>query len=516
MTISLTGIPANIRTPGTRREFIFAAGNSTGFGSDQPVVIIGNKTSAGSETADTLGTIALDDADVVSRFGRKSEVRWMYRWYTAIDPTAPIYIVAATESGGTAATQTITYTTTATGTCTAKVWIMGIEIPFTINSGDDVTTIAANAVLAINAAEEGGLPLTATSALGVVTLTTANKGPRFDYYLSRTRAVVPSGNGTTVAVSAVTSGTTEDDHTTAYSLIAARFSRVWIVSPKHTTSAPTSGDNGVGELSTMVSTQALPVNGKSFCAVLGFVGTQAQASTVATDTDINSPYVYIFAQKNSEWSPGMIAAHNAAVMRSRFVAYPAANLTNYRNDAAKGTIYQLPAQYDPANYWTSTEIEQLLKDGVTPIAATPTGTAYIARHITSRCRNAQSAADYRASEGHITPTIFAVWEEIDGRWSEQKQDNVSNDLEAGKKPMPLTDTPSTLRALIQQVIEEAAGPAPFGKYPGPLLDPSVVDIMKEAVLVEKIAGGLSARVDLYPVEHNLFHNFQLLQKGAAY
>ena len=72
--MALTGVDPNDPIPSTRRELIFGAGpGSTGVFRD--VVLLGNKTSAGSETDDTFGVAIADDLDCRTRFGIRSEIR---------------------------------------------------------------------------------------------------------------------------------------------------------------------------------------------------------------------------------------------------------------------------------------------------------------------------------------------------------------------------------------------------------------------------------------------------------
>ena len=70
--MALTGLSPTRRTPGIVREFVFGAGISSGVSSDRPVLIFGNKTSAGSETTNTIGAPIASDEDCVLRFGRKA------------------------------------------------------------------------------------------------------------------------------------------------------------------------------------------------------------------------------------------------------------------------------------------------------------------------------------------------------------------------------------------------------------------------------------------------------------
>lgn len=86
------------------------------------------------------------------------------------------WVIPQAEAGGAAAsTGTITYTGTATASGTVYLYVAGIPVPVTVASGDSATVIAASTVTAITANQL--LPVTASSAAGVVTLTAKSKGP---------------------------------------------------------------------------------------------------------------------------------------------------------------------------------------------------------------------------------------------------------------------------------------------------------------------------------------------------
>lgn len=519
--MALSGLPASRRTPGIARELLFAQGVSPGGDVERKVLIYGNRTSSGIATLDAVYGPVADDADAIRQAGRRSELYLLYRKYVELDPSATIYFAVATESAGSAGTRTVTFANAATATDTCIIEFLGERVEFSVTSGDSVTTIGDSFVAAFNAASEGKWPATAANNVGTVTITASQLGPRFDDVLNGLRCrfatKVTSEIATTITVGAVSAGTTEDDFSTLYTAVSAG-EYYYHVNPKYTTSTPTSTDNGVGEGILMIETQAQPVNGKSQVMIFGLTGTQAQASAIGIDSDANSVRAFFFHAEDNDWTAGMIAAHCAAVMRRAQVEHPAANLTGYTTDSALGTRFNVPDPYDKTDRPTSAEIEQLLKDGITPIAFTALGRAYIVRQITSRSLNAQSAKDYRASEGHITSAVDFFWSVVLQRYSEQKQPFVADDPAEGAKPLPKVDTPSVLRALVFNVIDDLTSPAPLGLYEGPILDPSpdVVQAMKDSVVVSRRTGGLTCAADIYAVQHNLFTEFSIRETGPAY
>lgn len=514
--MALTGLDPNRRTPGIAREFLFAQGVSSGSGTSRSVLLMGNKTSAGSETVDTINEPVADNSDAEARMGRRSELYGMYRKYVAVDPNATIYFVACAEHGsGTAATRPIVYANAATGASTGHVYILGEDVTFSIAAGDSADDIGAAAAAAINNYDAGGLPVTAANSSGTVTLTTANLGVRQGLILDQLRATIDDSIATTATVGSLTAGTNEDDHTNAIAL-AAEAGHYYIVSPKHQTTGPTATDNGTGELLAALSVAHLPAGGKEMQAFFGLVGTPAEAVTVATDSDVNNVLAQFAHSENSDWTPALLAAHYAAVVRSQQIAHPSANLTDYSNDPATGKIFQIPAPYSKGDWPTPTEIETMLAGGVTPIGVRPGGRTYIVRQVTSRSQNAAGQNDYRASEGHIPSAIHFAWDLLKLRYTETKQPFVSDDLAEGEKPLKGVTTPSAMRLLTFSVIEDLASGNPLGVYEGPILAPDQVDAMKASVSTQKVGGGIAVACDFIAVEHNNKAEFKIRETGSAY
>lgn len=517
--MALTGIDPNDPTPGDRRELILGAGSSGTVGSSRDVIIFATKTSAGSEVVETLGPAVGSSEECISRYGRRSEAYAMYKKYIAVDPGATLYIYPVTAAGS-ASTCTFTFADgAATDTTTLYVEWAGETIGVTIASGDTAITQAAAFAAAVNAASGGEWMFTASVGGGgsehIVTCTTASilTGPRSSYVLTRLRATYAKSVTTTCTKSAVTAGTTEDDGTTAFATAAKSNYYYWVL-PWHATSAPTTTDNQIGEAIQNVITQNLPSNGKEQMVCVGLVGTQAQATTVATASACNSTRAAFFHAENSDWLPSMLAAHCAAVKRSQEIAHPSANLAGY--GPTDNTIFQVPAPYVIGDRPTATEIKADLNNGVSPIAFTPRGSPYIVRQITSRSLNAQGSNDYRAREGHIPSAIDFAWQTFKQRYANTKQPFAANDPAEGKVPTARTTTPSAIKALMRSVIDDLTASKPLGIYDGPILAPDKIDQMKKSIAVTKVTAGFSIAVDLFAVEHNLKSETTIREVGAAY
>ena len=517
---SLTGI-GDDPTPAIRREIIFAQGDSLGSGSARIVILIGNKTTAGSETVETLTTQLLGDQDVRNRFGARSEIYQGWRTYSAIDTNATIYAYPVTEAGA-ASTFTLTFADgAANDTTTMDITWGGLTTSFSVASGDTAIVQAAAYAAAVNSADSGSWPFTAAIGGGgsehIVTVTSANTGTRAPLSTARLLATYRKSVGTTATKSALAGGTTEDDFTTAYATIANAGVYYYQVTAKTATSAPTSTDNGLGEHAAAITTQALPVNGKDQCVIAGLVGTNAQAITVATA--INNPLAFLFWAETSPWTPFMLAAHHAAVMRVQQALHPSANLTGYTNNAAKGTIYTVPAPLLKTDYPTSTEIKAALNGGVSPIEFSALGVPKLVRQVTSYSLLAGTATnDYRCREGHIPSAMHTFWAALYAKRLATRQPFLSRtDPPAGTKPLPNTDYPQTVKAQVMALIDDFTGPKPLNLYDGPILDPATAAEMKASIAVGTTAnggGGLTIQDNLAAVMHNNSFEAKLFEVSA--
>lgn len=525
--MSLSGVDPNDPTPSDRREFILGAGPSGGIAPDMKLLLFGNRTAAGSETVDTIGRPIDDDADCRARFGNRSELYAMYRKAVAVDSTATYYGCAVTESAGALASAAFTFVTTANANSSVEIEVHGEKFYAAITSGDDVTAIAVSVKNAINAADDGRLQVTADNVAGVLTVTAAQKGPRFGTCIigsSATRGVrmrIVTACATTVTKGALSAGTTEDDGTAAFTA-ADGGEYHWAV-PWYIAGALSATDNQIGEAATNVVASVAPTVGKWQTLHAGLVATQANATTTATSAaGGNSPYVFFYRAENSDWTPAMVAAHMLAVARRKYTQHPAASWRNYANGTDPATlatnVLLIPDPYVKTDRATAAEIKADLNNGVTPIAFTATGAAYIPRHITSRSLNAAGNNDYKARSGHLPFVTNFVWRQVADRYNGLPP-YIDNDPAAGKLPVKGVTTPSLVKSVIYSVLDECIKSRPsFGGvvYDGPILAPSLIDSMKSKVVVTKVAAGFSCMLELNAVEHRYKSETKVLETSAAY
>lgn len=135
--------------------------------------IIGQKTSAGSATANTLVQVTSAER-ATALFGVGSQLAIMCHAYLKNDPTGNLWAGVLADNGTTKATGTIQVTAAATGDGTIKLRVFGKRIAVGVSAGDSANTIAA----AIEAELDlhTYLPTVASVSTDTVTLTAKNAG----------------------------------------------------------------------------------------------------------------------------------------------------------------------------------------------------------------------------------------------------------------------------------------------------------------------------------------------------
>lgn len=207
MTVPFNRMPTNLRAPLFYAEVNaapnFYAGNSR-------LLLIGQMLT-GSATAGV--PLLVQGADIDALFGRGSMICAMARIAQRNNPFGEIWALPLADAAGSAAA---TGSFTVSGTLTpgiAVVYVEGHRLAVPVTAADTPTTIAAAIAAAINAGytNQNGVGclfgVTASAALGVVTLTARNKGPLGNFIHLADDLVGDEGpNAANIAISAMTGG----------------------------------------------------------------------------------------------------------------------------------------------------------------------------------------------------------------------------------------------------------------------------------------------------------------------
>lgn len=480
LSIALTGWSANNPTPGNFVEVSFAQGQASGASLTYGILLMGNMTSAGSATADTvlygpdtpIPLVTLTDA--ANLFGLGSELYRMFKRAIEINQDTPIYAVVVTASNTTAATGLITYTTNAAAAGTGRVHCGDDFVDFSINSGDDVTAIAAAAVVAINTKTDW--PVTATSALGVVTLLARIKGVRGN--LLRIGAqVFGTGLATTVApgpmafmgtASGGVAGAGVDTWTTALATVAAR--RFYYVVPADDGSQSATG---LTALVAQIGTQALPMNGIRQTVGVGANNpTASSVVTLAIGANGNNARVDYFHQLAGDVPPSELAAHCIAGIALYQATLDGAhvNLNSFGDTEKTRALWRLKPPKSGVAF-TPTQITTALNNGISPIQSA-NGRSFLVAHITSKSLTS-AVNDYRIRPAHKRSICDRFADDVQAKAALQCSGRTiaNNPVSGAVKPPPNAITPDIFKkTVIFPVIDAYATRG--------LVDPDRVDTIK--------------------------------------
>lgn len=518
--VQLLGIPANDPKSRIARQFLFAQGGAEGYVGGRDIVLVGNAI-GGTEPVESVPlTPFANQADVFARVGRRSPLAWMWRVLNMVAPQATVWPCVVATGGGAAAYVTFTFATTADNASTISIQWGTKNIQVGVSSGDTPATQATNVANAISA--DPDVPFTASPSTAVVTVTAACVGPRGTNIMAALRVLYITTIATTVTKSSVTAGTTADSFANALAALATK--EIYYHVPEctcaettfYSATSVTATDGGVGQYIANINAWALPAVGYSERVIFGVDATQAHAATAATSAAANAVLATFARVNQSDWTPAMVAAHVAGVLWLMENTYAGASLTNYTTNSILGTVFNIPDPYNKANRPLAAEISLDLNNGVMPVCFTSQGQAYLNRGIDSyNVLPGTSAKDYDARESHIPSVIHYSWAYAYSRWLKQRQPNVMGNLPAGRRPVPLFNTPSGLGALLNNCVDVLSSTAcPSNNTP--ILDPSpdAVARMKASIFVQQTNNGLQASLNWEPVRHDNQDDF-LVQQGGA-
>lgn len=187
---------------------------------EQKILFIGQKTSAGSATALALNESIPNDGSEDTLFGRDSMLAAMIRANKIRNQQVQIDAIALDDTGSTFATKILSMIGTANEDGTFTV-IAGSErnhkFDIAVSDTDTVTVIALAIEATVNA--DLDLPFTAVAVAGAVTFTAINTGT---YGNSIPLEIRGSVAGITSTVTAGTAGATDPDLTTVFDAIGEK------------------------------------------------------------------------------------------------------------------------------------------------------------------------------------------------------------------------------------------------------------------------------------------------------
>lgn len=371
--IAFNDIPATVRIPGAYVEFDNRlAGNAV---IDYKLLVIGQKLAAGTVAQGIPTRVSSNSAQTEEYFGRGSMAAEMVKAIKAAQPWLETWVIALDDNvAGALASGTLTVTGAPTESATLNLYVAGKRVQAAIATGQTVTQIATAIAAAINA--DTTLPVTATSAVGVVTLTARHKGEcgnaldvRLNYYGESTP------KGIAIAIVALSGGTGNPDVATAIAAMGDTWWN-WIAMPYTDTA-------NLVLLEAELTSRYGPMRHIGARAFAAYRGTQSDTGTFGSGR--NSPHVSCLGTGIAPTPPYIFAAVNAVVAGFSLMADPSRQLHTL----------VLPGVLAPAmqSRFTDTERNELLYDGISTCSVDSDGTVRIEEQITMYQLNASGLGD---------------------------------------------------------------------------------------------------------------------------
>lgn len=366
--IAFDNIPASIRKPGKYFEFNTKLAVRTLPGNLQKTLIVGQKMAAGSQAA-LAAVDVFSDAQAATCFGNGSIAHLMVRAAIQANPYLALTVIALDDAGaGVVATGTVTITGPASGPGGVRLNIGNQTVDVAVATADSATVIAA--ALAAQIAKQPDLPVTATAALGVITLTAKNKGTLGN---GITLSASVTATGVAAAVVAMSAGATDPTIATALAAVFAAGHNIII--------SPYADQTSLTALRTHLDNVSGPLEQRGAIGVTGHAGTLAASTTLAGLIDsgrISMPLLPGTVSLNYE----MGAAYGAVVASEEDPARPL-NLLPLVGIAAPPMASRLGR----------VEQENALYNGITPLEVGPGERVQIVRAITTYTKDAQGIDD---------------------------------------------------------------------------------------------------------------------------
>lgn len=366
--ISFDSIPASIRKPGKYVEFNSKLAVRTLPSNVQRILIVAQMLATGSATAG-LPVQVFDAATAAQLFGRGSHAHLMVAASITANRYAQLRVLPLADvGGGVQAAGTVTFTgpASAAGSVTVSVAGRSVEVP--VASTSTATAIAAAVKAELDKLVD--LPVTASVAAGVLTLTARNRG-------SIGNAVVygaqSAAAGVNVAVVQPTGGLTDPDLTAALASVFTAADEViaW----------PYASQAGLTALRTHLTARGGPMEMRGAVGVYATAGTLSAATTLAGQ--INHERITGGFLPGTPTSPFELAAIYAAVIASEEDPARPLNTLALTGVVAPGLGARL----------SRTEQESCLANGVTPFEVGPGEVVQIVRAITTYTLDPQAVAD---------------------------------------------------------------------------------------------------------------------------
>jgi len=385
-----------------------------GASSSMRVMLLASKTSAGT-ASDHVPVEFFDVTDIEAQFGARSRLAALCRAARAVAPRGRLFACPVADPAGTAATAVLTFAGPATAAGVVRLRVAGrLVSEVVIPNSTSATAAAALVQAAVAAVAE----LPCTGAVGgtgnehILTLTAANTGAtgnqlRVTFEVTATGITVALNGASAAArgkgyfgAGSATAGVGAVDLTSALAAIAgARYHRIV---------ADVDDDTNRGRLKTHLTSQSSINTGRRCMGVVGSL--EDTLSTVQGDaTAQNEPRLTLVYNRKSHNFAGEIAAAYAAAKVYGDGRLPGEE--QYLAAKANGlSLYPAILATDEEERLTATQVDALLRAGVTPLGADNVNPGYacVVRPVTTRTLNASGGASYLVADTSKVAVADAV------------------------------------------------------------------------------------------------------------
>jgi phage tail sheath gpL-like len=374
MPMQFNEIDVENRDPRAAIEFDTQTGVRALPGGAKKVLIVAQKTAAGSQAVNTSSVVTREE-EASARFGAGSVGHRMARAALTENPTVDLTMVAVADDGAaTPASETLTITGPATSDGGVALAIGNDEFSVGYITGDSATTIAAAVVAAI--AARPYLPVTAANVAGVVTLTAKSKGVVSNGIQASATPTV--GSGVTAVLSGTDGrlggGTGVSDLAAALAAVQGRFHYIAIGA-----SDSASIDDGKAHVDEMGKAE----EGKGQVLIVAVDGALASLTSLANGRNHERALIGGINGCRT-WAPEIAAAMAASMAAVNGFA---------RSYDGRVLSWVKPPPLEKR--WNGLERKQLINNGVTPLyPRDPDLAVTIRRAVTTKVIGGSGQNDY--------------------------------------------------------------------------------------------------------------------------
>jgi phage tail sheath gpL-like len=421
-------VASSVKTPGLFLTVNLLAAVANPGTAALRALIIAPKSSAGDITVDTEVRQCFGADDVATALGAGTPGHLAAKRFFERNGLGKLDVLAPTASGGAAASETQTFSGTATENSTIRFRIHGRSIDVPWLSGEANTAFVTRAVSYINQQANDLFVTVADGGTGDIDYTAKVAGP-WGNDVRIFASVIEGGGGITIAANptALASGTTEPDWTTALTAISTTEYAAIIGCTSNADAAATSSSNAE-RLTDHINTYESGADALLQVAWIGHTGAIADVKAGAIDRN-NEACEYVFGQTFDDL-PCELAASEAGDALAFAALRP-----NYNRI---GNVHNLYGPRDvSAERLTAAEVEDLLENGVTPLqVAQGTSQVVVVRPITTHSLDG-ATQDYRAFDMTDTLGMYAVARDMRTVLPQQFANaSISEDLPPGADALP--------------------------------------------------------------------------------